>query len=198
MGYFFVIINNCGKQRHKNTNDTYISSIGSNKEFTIKLNPVRSFSDKITTLWVLSNRKNLVFWVSYSSGLPGDIPGLKLHLVWWGSLQIINSTVNLTTILTVNLTKGRRYECLPDRWLSSQGILGLVFKIRILPSDLLVPGSLIKPNYNFNRTTSICLDQRGNWEVSLPEKLFNTVSVMYVIKTNIVQKLHNVYKVALA
>ena len=37
-------------------------------------------------------------------------------------------------------------------------------KIRLLLGldDVLVPGSLTKPNYNFNRTTSICLDQRGN------------------------------------
>ena len=37
-------------------------------------------------------------------------------------------------------------------------------KIRLLLGldEVLVPGSLTKPNYNFNRTTSICLDQRGN------------------------------------
>ena len=136
----------------------------------------------------------------YPTHLDYQVINQVWNCTWYdGDLKQI---INLTAIPTVNLTKGRRYECLPDRWLSSQGILGLVFwscfKIRILPSNLLVPESVIKPNYNFNRTTSICLDQRGNWEVSLPEKLFNTVSVMYVIKTNIVQKLHNVYKVALA
>ena len=122
-------------------------------------------------------------------------------MVGAGSLQIINSTINLTTLLTANLTKGRCYECLPDRWLSSQGIheprrsenktLNLTSKKSLFETDcfLLVHRSLLKPNYNFNRTTSIYLDQRGNWEVSLPEQLFNTVSVMYVIKTNIVQKI---------